>query len=201
MLYEYLLHRIYKFEFTSKPNFVDKDLYFIPSGFDSDAILNSFDNNNELSKSYNERIVPSKSKQINNEEEIITEDTQQFLKKFYGQSSSTNKTRLLNSSLADQKLLKENSKNYIKTPSAIKLEKFKNQYTSNDTSNAKINSEYNSESSKTMSKIPSNSKFTADSIREKEMQAIIGNSLKNKSSVGMTDNERLKKKLHDLKNK
>ena len=33
--YQYVLHRIYKFEFPHPANIIDKDNLFIPSGFDS----------------------------------------------------------------------------------------------------------------------------------------------------------------------
>ena len=34
-LYQYILHRLYDFEFAFKPNLEEKDSLFIPSGFDS----------------------------------------------------------------------------------------------------------------------------------------------------------------------
>jgi dynein light intermediate chain 1, cytosolic len=34
-LYKYILHRLYEYDFTGKPEVTEKDSLFIPSGFDS----------------------------------------------------------------------------------------------------------------------------------------------------------------------
>lgn len=79
---------MYKFEFFSKPNIIDKESYFIPAGYDSLSLLNSFDVQNDLSKIYSERINSSKSITKPFEDEIMCEDSQAFMKKFYGQQPS-----------------------------------------------------------------------------------------------------------------
>jgi hypothetical protein len=82
ILYEYILHRIYKFEFRHKPNIMDKDAYFVPSGYDSLPVLKSFDIRNDLRTLYDERIYPVKQKSLLKEEEVTCEDLNLFLKRF-----------------------------------------------------------------------------------------------------------------------
>lgn len=62
ILYEYILHRIYNFDFLSKPNVIDKDCYFIPSGYDSSSVINGYDTIGDLEKLYEERIPKIKIK-------------------------------------------------------------------------------------------------------------------------------------------
>lgn len=184
-------------------------MYFIPAGYDSDSLLNSFDIQGDLSKSYNERILPSKVKSTLNEEEIISEDSQMFLKKFYGQNSISSKARLNE----PNKLNKENSKSTIKTTSTVKLEKFKNTYNQPETinSNRNTNNDYGSESNKSMFKMPSNSNFdsklNSDAIKDKEKLALVGDSSRpitsttSGNATGLSASELVKKRLNDLKKK
>jgi hypothetical protein len=62
ILYEYILNRIYNFDFLYKPNLSDRDSYFVPCGYDSLPVLRGFDTNDDLSKFYEERIPPFKNK-------------------------------------------------------------------------------------------------------------------------------------------
>ncbi len=82
ILYEYILHRIYKFELRHKPNIMDKEAYFVPAGYDSLAVLKSFDIRNDLRTLYDERIYPVKQKNMLKEEEVVCEDLNLFLKRF-----------------------------------------------------------------------------------------------------------------------
>lgn len=85
LLYEYITHRLYDFKFTYKPNIIEKDAYFIPAGYDSLPLLSSYDIQGDLSKIYNERVSNIKPK-VNNaqDDELVCEDQQSFLKKYYG---------------------------------------------------------------------------------------------------------------------
>jgi dynein light intermediate chain 1 len=82
VLYEYILHRIYKFEFRHKPNIMDKDSYFIPAGYDSLSVLKNFDIQNELQLLYEDRVPYVKPKNVIKEEEIVCEDVNLFLRRF-----------------------------------------------------------------------------------------------------------------------
>lgn len=62
IFYEYILNRIYNFEFLNKPNLSDKDSYFVPSGYDSLPVLKGFDTNDDLNKFYDDRIPAFKNK-------------------------------------------------------------------------------------------------------------------------------------------
>ena len=79
VLYNYICHVLFNFELAHKPNFIEKEAYFIPSGYDDLKLLES---NPEIKKyleeSYETRIKPvTKEKQIV-EEDIQCEDTNTF---------------------------------------------------------------------------------------------------------------------------
>lgn len=84
---------MFGFEFKHKPNIVEKDAYFIPAGYDSTPLLASYDLQGDLAKIFNEKISNVKQKQANNDEELICEDVQIFLKKFYGVVGNTIKPK------------------------------------------------------------------------------------------------------------
>jgi dynein light intermediate chain 1 len=92
ILYDYILHRIYKFDLIHRPNLMDKDAYFIPSGYDNLNVLKSTDINNDLAIPFEERIVPVKPKAIIREEEIFCEDVNNFLSKFKNKVKSVQST-------------------------------------------------------------------------------------------------------------
>lgn len=57
---------MYNFDFSHKPNIVDRDCYFIPSGYDNLSLLKGFDLTLDLEKLYEERIPKTKVKsQVN----------------------------------------------------------------------------------------------------------------------------------------
>lgn len=86
-----MVHRLYSLNFDVKPNIIEKNSYFIPSGYDNLNVLNSFDQNGDLSRMFNDRIMKVKTKTEEKEEEMICEDPQVFLKKWYGTSSQHQK--------------------------------------------------------------------------------------------------------------
>jgi hypothetical protein len=91
ILYDYILHRSYKFDLVHRPNLMDRDAFFIPSGYDNLNVLKSTDVNNDLSTPYEERIPMVKPKAIIRDEEVFCEDVNTFLNKF------KNKTKTLTS--------------------------------------------------------------------------------------------------------
>lgn len=85
---------------------MDKDSFFIPAGYDSQAILKNFDMNNDLGKIYEERIPANKPKNIVKEQEVICEDIVSILNsirdsKKMGHSSDYNSNS--NNSALDEK--------------------------------------------------------------------------------------------------
>ena len=71
VLYDYICHILFNFELVHKPNFIEKEAYFIPAGYDD---LNLLKSNEEIKKyleePYEQRIKP----EINNFESKNTED-------------------------------------------------------------------------------------------------------------------------------
>lgn len=47
-LYQYLCHRLYNFNFTQKPQILEKEVLFVPSGFDSLNLIRSLEKGNTL---------------------------------------------------------------------------------------------------------------------------------------------------------
>lgn len=148
MLYEYILHRIYKFELRHKPNLFDKDSYFVPAGYDSAAMLKDFDMQEDLKLLYEERVPPVKPKNVyKEEEEVVCEDLNNFLGKFrdknrkqdrhisngYGTNSMTETD--LRTSLSDKKI---NREEYTSTSSAREKPSFDIFYGSNKTSSVDV---------------------------------------------------------------
>lgn len=142
IIYEYLLHRLYKFDFLAKPNIIDKESYFIPSGYDSLSILKSYDAQNDLDKIFSERINSTKQSAKSIEEEISCEDSQMFLRKFYGAGGSNNKPKAIEiknptdsttpsnatSSISQQAGQPSILRNTAGTTSASKLDKYGRDY-------------------------------------------------------------------------
>jgi hypothetical protein len=72
VLYDYICHILFNFELAHKPNFIEKEAYFIPAGYDDLKLLNS---NEEIQK-YLEEPYEFKIKPEIREREIIEEDIQ-----------------------------------------------------------------------------------------------------------------------------
>ena len=72
VLYDYICHVLFNFELVHKPNFIEKEAYFIPAGYDDLTLLKS----NEEIKKYLEESYEDRIKKENNEKQIIEEDIQ-----------------------------------------------------------------------------------------------------------------------------
>ena len=72
VLYDYICHILFNFELTHKPNFIEKEAYFIPGGYDDLKSLNS----NEEIKKFLEEPYENRIRQENKEREILEEDIQ-----------------------------------------------------------------------------------------------------------------------------
>jgi len=126
VLYDYICHILFNFELAHKPNFIEKEAYFIPSGYDDLNLLNS----NEEVKKYLEESYEEKIKKESNEKKVIEEDIQcedtnvffEFLKKkgVKGKENILKKKEQLNSSSIEQKKkeiindIKKEEKNELK---------------------------------------------------------------------------------------
>ena len=72
VLYDYICHILFNFELTHKPNFIEKEAYLIPGGYDELKSLNS----NEEIKKFLEEPYENRIRQENKEREILEEDIQ-----------------------------------------------------------------------------------------------------------------------------
>lgn len=86
ILYDYLCHTLFNFDLKHKPNLIDKEAYFVPSGYDNLTLLTSNDLQGCLDFIYKERIPPEKARTVLVEEEVICEDTYTFLAKLKGEN-------------------------------------------------------------------------------------------------------------------
>ena len=107
VLYDYICHILFNFELVHKPNFIEKEAYFIPSGYDDLNLLNS---NEEIKKyleeSYEEKIKNELNEKKTTEEDIQCEDTNTFFEflKNKGLKSKENILKInLSKSNIDQK--------------------------------------------------------------------------------------------------
>ena len=79
VLYDYICHVLFNFELAHKPNFIEKEAYFIPAGYDDLKTLNS---NEEIKKYLNEPYEKRIKHEIKEtqiiEEDIQCEDTNTF---------------------------------------------------------------------------------------------------------------------------
>lgn len=184
LLYEYITHRLYGFEFKHKTNLIEKDGYFIPAGYDSLPLLTSSDIQGDLTKIYNERITNVKQKKDNVEEEQTCEDYQSFLKKYYG-SSSTNKPKTLDTGLS-QKKIESNLKTLQETPSSKDLSK--------TISTSKIAINFGDGSGEQLSKEEMMKK-----LKKKEFDSITGNTTNSDTNTGTEQPK--ENKMNELKAK
>lgn len=73
ILYDYICHILFRFDLIHKPNLIDKEAYFIPSGYDDLSSLKTNYSDEEYEKKITPLVRPSKI-----EEDIQCEDTNIF---------------------------------------------------------------------------------------------------------------------------
>lgn len=94
LLYDYICNVLFNFDLIHKPNLVDKDSYFIPSGYDSlDNLRLSDSSTKYINMLYEDRFVNEKSKPIQEEDEIVCEDTNTFLGKLQSEKDKSHSHR------------------------------------------------------------------------------------------------------------
>ena len=93
LLYDYICNILFKFHLIHKPNLIDKDSFFIPSGYDSLDSLKLSDSLHYIDMLYEDRIQSEKMKPIIEEEEIICEDTNVFLGKLQSEKDKSHSHR------------------------------------------------------------------------------------------------------------
>ena len=81
VLYDYILHILFNFDLIHKSNLIDKNSYFIPSGYDRFSVLRSNDMNKDLDFEYSDVIKEEKEDEAKEEAEIKCEKISDYLKK------------------------------------------------------------------------------------------------------------------------
>ena len=104
VLYDYICHILFNFELVHKPNFIEKEAYFIPSGYDNLNLLNS---NEEIKKyleeSYEKRIKNELNEKTIIEEDIQCEDTNTFFEFLKKKGVKDKKTEIINEIKKEEK--------------------------------------------------------------------------------------------------
>ena len=80
ILSDYIFHSLFNYDLVHKPNMIDKNSYFIPSGYDRLTVLKSNDSQHDLDYEYTDIIKEEKEEEII-EEEVICEKVSDFFKK------------------------------------------------------------------------------------------------------------------------
>lgn len=79
ILYDYICHTLFNFELLHKPNLIEKEAYFIPSGYDDLNILMSNEETKKYLEEYFEMKILSEDRtKYNAEEDIQCEDINTF---------------------------------------------------------------------------------------------------------------------------
>ena len=81
VLYDYIFHSLFNFDLVYKPNMIDKNSYFIPSGYDRLSVLKSSDSQSDLDYEFTDIIKEEKEEEEKFEFEIHCENISDFLKK------------------------------------------------------------------------------------------------------------------------
>ena len=80
VLYDYIFHSLFNFDLVHKSNVIDKNSYFIPSGYDRLPVLKSNDSQHELDYEFTDIIKEEKEEEII-EDEIKCEKVSDFFQK------------------------------------------------------------------------------------------------------------------------
>ena len=80
ILYDYILYSLFNYDLVHKPNMIEKNSFFIPSGYDRLSILKSNDTEHDLDYEFSDKIKEEKE-EIKIEDEIECEKSSDFLKK------------------------------------------------------------------------------------------------------------------------
>ena len=80
VLYDYIFYSLFNCDLVHKPNMIDKNSFFIPSGYDRLSVLKNNDSENELDYEFTDIIKEEKVEQ-KVEDEITCEKMSDYLKK------------------------------------------------------------------------------------------------------------------------
>ena len=80
VLYDYIFHSLFNFDLVHKSNMIDKNSYFIPSGYDRLSVLKSNDSQHELDYEFTD-IIKEEKEEEKIEDEIKCEKVSDFFQK------------------------------------------------------------------------------------------------------------------------
>lgn len=92
VLYDYICHSLFQFDLLHKPNLSEKVAYFFPSGYDKMSSLARNDSQNYLNMVFEDIIKPAKANILEEEKEIVCEDTNEFLGKIKSKKAKSRKS-------------------------------------------------------------------------------------------------------------
>ena len=132
VLYDYIFYSLFNCDLVHKPNMIDKNSFFIPSGYDRLSVLKSNDSQNDLDYEYTDVIKEEKEEKLKEENEIKCEKVSDYLKKVKDRTYKSRKSMIRNDLQSGKSILqgiKElNQKNEIankeKDKNLEKVDKF-----------------------------------------------------------------------------
>ena len=136
VLYDYIFYSLFNCDLVHKPNMIDKNSFFIPSGYDRLSVLKSNDTQNELDYEFTD-IIKEEKEEKKVEDEITCEKMSDYLKKVKDRTYKSRKS-IIRDEIASGKglglakksdkmkeLINKENKDKDKAPSATeKVDKF-----------------------------------------------------------------------------
>ena len=122
VLYDYIFHSLFNFDLIHKSNIIDKNAFFIPSGYDRLSVLKNSDTDQELDYEFTDVIKEEKEENIV-EDEIVCEKVSDFLKKVKDRTYKSRKSIIRDDLRIGKSLLHDKKKDLIKKDEAKDKEK------------------------------------------------------------------------------
>ena len=113
VLYDYIFHSLFNFDLVHKSNIIDKNAFFIPSGYDRLSVLKNSDTDQELDYEFTDIIKKEKEENIV-EDEIVCEKVSDFLKKVKDRTYKSRKSIIRDDLRIGKSLLHDKKKDLAK---------------------------------------------------------------------------------------
>lgn len=118
ILYDYILYSLFNYDLVHKPNMIEKNAFFIPSGYDRMSILKNNDTQKDLDFDFLDKIKEEKE-EIKVEDEIECEKSSEFLKKVKDRVYRSRKSFIRNDLMFGKSLVPGLNSNEIKKKDTI----------------------------------------------------------------------------------
>ena len=113
VLYDYIFHSLFNFDLIHKSNIIDKNAFFIPSGYDRLSVLKNSDTDQELDYEFTD-VIKEEKEENKVEEEIVCEKVSDFLKKVKDRTYKSRKSIIRDDLRIGKGLLHDKKKDLIK---------------------------------------------------------------------------------------